>query len=127
MKRSLYLIIYLITVILVPASVQAQENSSLRQVFTQAESDYRIGRLDQAIEQLQAHFEDFQGNLKQNACRTSRRLCERVYVGKRCLVEDYAEEQEQHYHRIEVERTATEEQFYNKVCQAKNCNYQLII
>ncbi|MBP5426016.1 MAG: TonB-dependent receptor [Prevotella sp.] len=69
MKRSIYLIIYLITVILVPANVQAQENSSLRQVFTQAESDYRIGRLDQAIEQLQAHFEDFQGNLKQNACR----------------------------------------------------------
>lgn len=69
MRRSIYLIIYLITVILVPANVLAQENSTLRQVYTQAQNDYRIGRLNQAIELLQAHFKDFQGNLKQNACR----------------------------------------------------------
>ena len=69
MKKSLYLIIYIVTVFLVPTSTQAQDNNSLRQVYAQAESDYQIGRLTQAIELLQAHLPDFQGNLKQNACR----------------------------------------------------------
>ena len=69
MKKRVYLIICLVIVFLVPTSGQAQDNNSLRQVYTQAESDYQIGRLNQAIDLLQTHFQDFKGNLKQNACR----------------------------------------------------------
>lgn len=68
MKKSIFLI-YIVIVFLVPSSTRAQDNNSLRQVYTQAESDYQIGRLNQAINLLQAHLQDFQGNLKQNACR----------------------------------------------------------
>ena len=69
MKKRVYLIICLVIVFLVPTSGQAQDNNSLRQGYTQAESDYQIGRLNQAIDLLQTHFQDFKGNLKQNACR----------------------------------------------------------
>ena len=46
----------------------AQENTS-RQIYQQAESEYGIGRIDQAIQLLQGHLDDFEGNLKQSAYR----------------------------------------------------------
>lgn len=60
----------ILTVLLLsPLLLHAQDNSTLRQVFDQAQEDYRIGRIDQAMQQLLAHVNDFQGNLKQNAYR----------------------------------------------------------
>jgi iron complex outermembrane receptor protein len=47
----------------------AQDNSLLRDIYTQAEDDYQLGRLEQALERLNAHIGDFQGNLRQNAYR----------------------------------------------------------
>lgn len=69
MKRTIYIIIYVLIVLLVPSNLQAQGNNFLRQVYTQAEDYYQIGRLNQAIDLLQENLQDFQGNLKQNACR----------------------------------------------------------
>lgn len=69
--RSIYLLLYIITVaLLVPLNIQAQDdNSTLREIYMQAESDYKIGRLDQALDLLQRNFTGFQGNLKQSVCR----------------------------------------------------------
>ena len=49
-------------------SMSAQDNS-MRQIYTQAEDDYQIGRLDQALDLLQKNINSFQGNLKQSAYR----------------------------------------------------------
>ena len=69
MKKLFHLIIIYIIVWLVPANTQAQDSGSLRQVYTQAESAYQIGRLDQALDLLQTNFNGFRGNLRQSACR----------------------------------------------------------
>ena len=47
MKNCIYHIILMI-VLLFPATIQAQDNASFRQIYSQAESEYQIGRLDQA-------------------------------------------------------------------------------
>ena len=48
--------------------VHAQESTS-RQIFNQAESEYEIGRIDQAIQLLQSNLENFDGLLEQSAYR----------------------------------------------------------
>ena len=48
---------------------RAQDDSKMRQVYNQAESDYRIGRIEQAREALLQNLSTFQGNLRQNALR----------------------------------------------------------
>lgn len=68
MRKHLHLIIY-IGLLFFSAAVHAQSNSELRRIFSQAESDYQIGRLDQALELLQEHTSEFSGNLLQNAYR----------------------------------------------------------
>jgi iron complex outermembrane receptor protein len=50
-------------------NVLAQETNTSRQIYNQAESEYDIGRFDQAIHLLQAYLPDFEGNLKQSAYR----------------------------------------------------------
>ena len=84
MKKRIYLIIYMVAIML---QVHAQ-NESMRQVYDQAESEYQIGRLDQAIDLLQTHINNFQGNLKQNAYR----LMSLCYLAEDSLrqTEDYA-------------------------------------
>jgi len=47
----------------------AQEDVTLRQSYTKAEEDYKIGRLDQCIDQLQTHLGSYRGTLLQNAYR----------------------------------------------------------
>ena len=69
MKKSLYLIIYIMVVLSGPLNIYAQDNSTLRQIYSQAESDYQIGRLDQALGLLQKNINSFEGNLKQSAYR----------------------------------------------------------
>ena len=53
MKRRLHLIIYMMLALLVPQTVQGQDNSTLREIYTQAENDYQLGRLEQALDSLQ--------------------------------------------------------------------------
>jgi iron complex outermembrane receptor protein len=48
--------------------VHAQESTS-RQIYNQAESEYEIGRIDQAIQLLQSNLENFDGLLEQSAYR----------------------------------------------------------
>ena len=50
-------------------SVGAQNDTRMREVFAQAENDYRIGRIEQAREVLLQDLADFHGNLRQNALR----------------------------------------------------------
>lgn len=47
--------------------VSAQE--SLRQIYSQAENDYDIGRIEQALSLLQNNINDFNGNLLESAYR----------------------------------------------------------
>ena len=67
MKMRIRLIIF-IGLCLSSLCANAQENVS-RQIFNQAESEYNVGRIDQAIELLQDNMADFEGNLKQSAYR----------------------------------------------------------
>ena len=67
MKKRIRLIIF-IGLCLSSLCTYAQENVS-RQIFNQAESEYNVGRIDQAIELLQDNMADFEGNLKLSAYR----------------------------------------------------------
>lgn len=69
MKRRLHLIIYMMLALLVPQTVQGQDNSTLREIYTQAENDYQLGRLEQALDSLQNNITAFHGNLKQSVYR----------------------------------------------------------
>lgn len=63
--KKIYLILWLC---LFSLCSHAQENNA-RQIFNQAESEYDVGRIDQAIQLLQDNLEGFEGNLKQSAYR----------------------------------------------------------
>ena len=61
-------LILLIILSMSPLCIHAQESIS-RQVYSQAESEYETGRIEQAIQLLQGHLEDFDGLLRQSAYR----------------------------------------------------------
>ena len=65
MKIKLHLII-LIGLLLANSPVYGQERT-LRQIYNEAESDYEIGRVEQALTLLQANIHDFNGNLLESA------------------------------------------------------------
>ena len=67
MKRRLHLII-LSGLLLTVLAAGAQE-STPRQIYNQAESDFGIGRIEQAKNLLQDNLSLFEGNLKQSAYR----------------------------------------------------------
>ena len=54
---------------MVPMNIQGQDNGTSRDIYTQAENDYKIGRFDTALDLLETNINSFQGNLKQNAYR----------------------------------------------------------
>ena len=66
MKRRLYLIIIL-GLLLTASPVSGQETR--RQIYNQAESEYDIGRIEQALLLLQTNIQDFNGNLLESAYR----------------------------------------------------------
>ena len=68
MKRYWYNILA-VCMMLMPLIVSAQEKPNQRQVYEKAEEAYQIGQLDQALELLEAHLNDFTGNLRQSALR----------------------------------------------------------
>ena len=49
--------------------LHAQVDTKLRDIYTQAESDYQIGRIEQARDGLLQHLTTFRGNQRQNALR----------------------------------------------------------
>ena len=63
------LILVIMAVLLVPTGMQAQDNGTSRDIYAQAENDYKIGRFDTALDLLETNINAFQGNLKQNAYR----------------------------------------------------------
>ena len=71
MRKSTFIFLFLLT--LCPCIALAQEaaqgESSMREVLTQAENDYRIGRIEQARDVLLEELSDFHGVLRQNALR----------------------------------------------------------
>ena len=69
MKILQYFVLIIMTVLLLPMDIQAQDNGTSRDIYTQAENDYKIGRFDAALDLLETNINDFQGNLKQNAYR----------------------------------------------------------
>lgn len=70
MNRRLYLFIFIIVMLLVPRTVSAQDDENrLRQIYIQAEEEYQVGRLDQALKLLQENISRFDGNQRQSACR----------------------------------------------------------
>ena len=68
MRKHLHIIL-IATMLLSTAAVWSQSNNDMRQVYTEAESAYQLGQLDQAIGIIQQNFNSFQGNTKQNALR----------------------------------------------------------
>ena len=52
-----------------PISVSAQVDTKMRDIYTQAESDYQIGRIEQARDALLQNLSTLHGNLRQNALR----------------------------------------------------------
>ena len=63
-RGILFLIFYFLF-----SPVGAQDDSKLRDVYTRAESDYQVGRIEQARDVLLKNLNSFEGNLRQNALR----------------------------------------------------------
>lgn len=61
--------IYILLLILCASMVHAQEDTGMRSLYSQAESDYQIGRIEQARDVLLQNLSSFHGNLRQNALR----------------------------------------------------------
>ena len=68
MTKRLYILI-IATMLLSTSMVWSQSNNEMRQVYTEAESAYQLGQLDQAIKLLEDNLNDFRGNLSQSALR----------------------------------------------------------
>lgn len=63
MKKSITILLFLLSASL----VHAQNDTRMREVYVQAESDYQVGRIEQAREALMENLSSFHGNLRQNA------------------------------------------------------------
>ena len=68
MKKKLHLALLILALCLPSLCIHAQENTS-RQIFFQAESEYKIGHIEQAIQLLLGNLSNFGGNLKQSVYR----------------------------------------------------------
>lgn len=64
-----YKLCIILAVLLVSIDLQAQDSGASRDLYTQAENDYKIGRFEEALDLLETNINAFQGNLKQNAYR----------------------------------------------------------
>lgn len=66
MRKSIYILLLFLQCTL---AAYAQDESTIREVYVQAENDYQIGRIEQARDALIAHLDHFHGNMRQNALR----------------------------------------------------------
>lgn len=70
MSKSFYLFIIYIALLFMHASViVAQDTGDIRQIYSKAENEYQIGRVDQALDLLQTNLPHFDGMLRQSAYR----------------------------------------------------------
>jgi len=61
---------FLTTIIICVSALSAQaQNSSVRQIYNLAESEYDLGRIEQAVSILNDNMANFQGNIRQSAFR----------------------------------------------------------
>ena len=65
MRRLLYILLLVVST----CATHAQIDTKMRDIYTQAESDYQIGRIEQARDVLLQNLSTFHGNLHQNALR----------------------------------------------------------
>ena len=65
MRRSIYILL----LVLCSCVAHAQIDTEMRDIYTQAESDYQIGRIEQARDTLLQNLSSFHDNLRQNALR----------------------------------------------------------
>ena len=66
MRKSIYI---LLIMILYAGIVHAQDDSKMREIYSQAENDYQIGRIEQARDALLENLSGFYGNQHQSALR----------------------------------------------------------
>ena len=69
MRRSLYLILYIITVLTLTVSTARGQDNSPRLIYNQAEEEYDIGQLEQAVATLGRGMNSFEGTIRQSAYR----------------------------------------------------------
>ena len=69
MRKSIYILLLTLCTSIACAQETKHSESRMREVLAQAESDYRIGRIEQARDALLNDLADFHGNLRQNALR----------------------------------------------------------
>ena len=67
MRKIIFLVSLFVFTWSLPLS--AQDEAKAREAYSVAENEYRIGRLNQAIDLLKQHINSYEGNLKQNALR----------------------------------------------------------
>ena len=65
MKRLIYILLLAVGTCV----VHAQTDAKMRDIYSQAESDYQIGRIEQARDGLLQHLSTMHGQLRQNALR----------------------------------------------------------
>ena len=65
MRRLFYILLLLVGTCV----AHAQVDTKMRDLYTQAETDYQIGRIEQARDALLQNLSTFHGNLRQNALR----------------------------------------------------------
>jgi iron complex outermembrane receptor protein len=73
MRKSICILLYLVALFACPTL--AQNDAKMREVYAQAENDYKIGRVDEARDVLLQNLSAFQGNLRQNALRLIALIC----------------------------------------------------
>ena len=62
-------LIYILLLAVGTCVVHAQTDAKMRDIYSQAESDYQIGRIEQARDGLLQHLSTMHGQLRQNALR----------------------------------------------------------
>jgi len=67
MRKRFY--IFLMIIVACVGMAHAQDDTKMREIYTQAENYFQIGRIEQARNTLLQHLKSFQGNERQNALR----------------------------------------------------------
>ena len=67
MRKAIYILLLTLCTCIASAQDTTQSETRMREILAQAESDYRIGRIEQARDALLDDLANFHGNLRQNA------------------------------------------------------------
>ena len=69
MRLRLHLILYILSALPLTVSTAYGQDNTSRQIYNQAEVEYDIGQLDQAITTLRNGMNSFEGTIRQSAYR----------------------------------------------------------